>query len=304
MSKSRRARPPKGSPILAIPQSRNDADRHIPHAASTDRKRMTAEEEAGLARAWHAEGDRGARDRLVTSNLGLVVCIAQRYRNAGVPLEELIAEGNVGLMSAVDGFDPDCGSRFSTYAAYWIRQGIGRAFAANSPRGRLNGRDRRDLSELERASRIHHTRTGESPTGAELAQTLTWTNARVAACRSMHLSHARPCSLDQPRPDGSPGALQSFDAATPGREDRSAAGATVARLLQELSPFERAAVELRFGLHGTEPRSVDTIAHSLDHTRGEIRTALRTAMAKLSRGGEKPGAGHAGRPRIPVPRPR
>ena len=271
-----------------IPQA---AKGRTPAPATITRTRMTAEEEARLARAWRTRADRLARDRLVTSNLGLVVCIAQRYRNSGVPLEELIAEGNLGLISAVDGFDPECGSRFSTYAAYWIRQGISRAFAANSPRGRLNGHDRRDLTELERASRIHHARSGAAPTDAELAQALGWTRARVTARKSMSLSHSRPCSLDQSHPDGLARGRQAVEHGAPIREVRTATGATIARLLSTLSPVERSAVVLRFGLHGAEPRNVDTIAHSLDHTRAEIRAALRTAMAKLSRCGEaRPGA--------------
>jgi RNA polymerase sigma factor (sigma-70 family) len=251
------------------------------------RGRMTAEEEATLARAWRHGGDTLARERLVTANLGLVVAIAQRYRNSGVPFEELIAEGNLGLIRAVDGFDPDCGPRLSTYAAYWIRQGISRAFAASTPRGRLNPRERRDLAELEREARRYYTQTGAPPTNAELASALGWSMERVAQCRAVHVSHARPCSLDQPRPDGVAQTIHPPAPETRTREP-SNIGARLDRLLESLPAFQRSAVEMWFGLHGAEPQSVDTIARSLDHTRRETRRALRGALARLAREGRDP----------------
>lgn len=254
-------------------------------SGSGDRVRMTAEEEVRLARLWREHGDLGARERLVKANLGLVISIARRYRNAGVPMDELIAEGNLGLISAVDGFDYSCGSRLSTYAAYWIRQGISRAFASNSPRGRLKAKDRRDLGEFERAERTHYAKTGGPATDAEIAEILGWSTHRVAECRAMHQVHMRPASLDQRRADGTSPVIQPTAATEAAPAERTDTGSAIADLLKDLSPFERAAVEMRFGLHGAEPQSVDTIANSLDHTRRETREALRMAMAKLARRG-------------------
>jgi RNA polymerase sigma factor (sigma-70 family) len=257
---------------------------HSTGTTRATRARMTAEEEVQLAREWRDTGSPAARERLVTANLGLVVSIAQRYRNGGVPLEELIAEGNLGLLSAVDGFDPECGSRFSTYAAYWIRQGISRAFAANSPRGRLSGRDRRDLSELERASRRHYSQSGDMPTIAELSEELGWSTERVNACKAMFVAYSKPHSLDQPsqeRPGAGPAA--ATEGAFP--LEKNEACAEVDRLLSGLSPLERSAIELRFGLHGAEPQNIHAIAKSLDHSKPETRAALRAAMAKLLRSG-------------------
>lgn len=246
--------------------------------------RLSLEEETSLARDWRERGDTDARARLAEANLGLVVAIAKRYRASGVSLEELIAEGNLGLLHAVDGFDPDCGARFSTYAAYWIRQGISRAFAASTPRGRLGGRDRRDVMALERAMRHHYTQTGEQPTLADLAKALEWPTDRVASCTAMSRAFVRPGSIDDSiresnRRTSEPAAPQ----ASPSAPDPTALAQEVDRLLKDLTPVERAALELRFGLHGAEPQGVDTIAESLDCSRRETRQAMRSAMAKLSK---------------------
>lgn len=247
--------------------------------------RISAEEEKHLASAWRHRGQLGARDRLVTANLGLVVAIARRYKNSGVPLDELIAEGNLGLLRAVDGFDPGCGSRFSTYASYWIRQGISRAFAASTPRGRLNSRDRRDVNQLDAAARRHYLEHGVMPTVAELAEELGWPRSKVEAFSAMSVRFARPASLDQPRnDDAAPMPHPSAPAPAP-KADRSESVTRVDRLLEMLSPDERAAVELRFGLHGIEPQSLEVIAKSLSRSPRQTRLSLRTAMAKLARRG-------------------
>ncbi len=281
---------PKEKPMIAFTEVQSPPEEM---AASQDnsptpsRARLSVEDEQRLARAWREDGDVAARERLVTANLGLVVAIAQRYRNSGVPLEELIAEGNLGLLNAVDGFDPDCGSRLSTYAAYWIRQGIGRAFAANSPRGRLTSRDRQDLAALERASREHYSRTCEMPTVAELASDLGWSTERVGECRSMFVAFARPHSLDQPQGASPMPRGHAADEGAPFELADAGTREQVQRLLSGLTPLEREAVEFRFGLHGGEPQNVQAIARALDRPSGEVRLALRTAMAKLLRDGRR-----------------
>lgn len=251
---------------------------------ATDRQntRMSAEEEQRLAQLWKNEGDGGARERLVTENLGLVVAIAQTYRQCGVPLDELIAEGNLGLLHAVDGFDPDRGFRLSTYAAYWIRQGISRAFAASSPRGQMNGRDRRDVAAVEQAVRVHYATSGCEPTLAELSAELDWPRERVAACMRLAARFTRPSSLDQPHQPVQP--ASGGEAARSGDgEEQASAAATVATLFEDLTDRERAVVEMRFGMHGSEAQGVDEIAASLEASRRETRVLLRTALAKIAR---------------------
>jgi RNA polymerase primary sigma factor len=247
--------------------------------------RIGPEEERALAESWKKHGVRSARDRLVLANLGLVVAIAQRYRHSGVALEDLIAEGNLGLLHAVDGFDPSCGSRLSTYAAYWIRQGIGRAFAANSPRGQMNPRDRRDVGLLERAARTHYAAHGRRPTVEELVNALHWQPKRVLACRSMSQTYLRPSSLDQPRPGNTFGRLDPPAPPTDPSDNGWENAARINCLLGLLSPQERAAVELRFGIHCSERMSLAAIAASLGTTRRKTRVILRTAMARLARQG-------------------
>ena len=216
--------------------------------------------------------------------MGRVVAIARRYRASGVALDELIAEGNLGLLRAVDGFDPSCGARFSTYAAYWIRQGISRAFAANSPRGRLGSRDRRDVMALERAKRNHYLSEGRQPTVAELAGVLDWTTERVCACSALSRSFVRPFSIDEPDKDSERSSIQPAAPEATGKiTNQEELASDIDKLLEDLTPMERGALELRFGLHGAEPQGVDTIAESMDCTRRETRAAMRTAMAKLSR---------------------
>ena len=246
--------------------------------------RLTLEEETTLAVAWRQEGSSEARERLVEANMGLVVSIARRYRASGVSLDELVAEGNLGLLRAVDGFDPACGARFSTYAAYWIRQGISRAFAANSPRGRLGSRDRRDVMALEKMMRQLYATSGRQPTIGELAGALEWTTERVCACSALSRSFVRPFSIDEPQKDSE---WQSMQYAAPEAQGTATHQGDLAsdidRLLEDLTPMERGALEMRFGLHGAEPQGLDSIADSLDSTRRETRMAMRTGMAKLAR---------------------
>ncbi len=246
--------------------------------------RLTLEEETELAVAWREQGSSGARERLVEANMGLVVSIARRYRASGVSLDELVAEGNLGLLRAVDGFDPTCGARLSTYAAYWIRQGISRAFAANSPRGRLGSRDRRDVMALEKMMRQYYATNGQQPTTGELADALEWTTERVCLCSALSRSFVRPFSIDEPQKDSE---RQASQYAAPQAQcsvtNQADLAIDIDRLLEDLTPMERGALEMRFGLHGAEPRGLDSIADSLDCTRRETRMAMRTAMAKLAR---------------------
>lgn len=242
--------------------------------------RMTAEEEQRLARLWRDHGDTQARERLITENMRLVVAIARQYQQFGVTLDELVAEGNLRLLHAVDGFDPDRGFRLSTYAAHWIRQGISRAFAAHSPRGQMNSRDRRDVCALEQAARIHYATHGREPSAADLAEALGWPPQRVSACRRMAARYVRPASLDQPSPIAEAPREEVRDDAS---EDQARAAGIVAVLLNDLTDRERTVIEMRFGMHGAEARGVDEIAASLDASRREARTLLRTALVKMIR---------------------
>lgn len=246
--------------------------------------RLSAEREAELATQWRVKKSMAARDELVTANLGLVVAVARQYQQRGVPLDELVAEGNLGLINAVDRFDPACGARFSTYAAFWIKQGISRAFAASSPRGRLNGQDRRDLRAFELAERRLYSQTGQAPSHAELARELGWGVDRVAACAKAGSSFSRPVSLDQTQDERTSRRAGIGAPETAYKELAEASSASeMVELLSGLTDLERSALELRFGLHGGTPRSVSAVATCLDRTKQTAKLALRSAISKVAR---------------------
>src|SRR3712207_3329649 len=136
-----------------------------------DGRLLDAGEERDLSRRAH-EGDLGARRRLIESNLRLVISIAKKYRGRGVPFEDLIQEGNAGLIRAVEKFDPEMGNRFSTYATWWIRQAVTRAIADHSRTVRLPAHVVDSLYRLRRAENLLSIQLGRAPPAEELAPRL------------------------------------------------------------------------------------------------------------------------------------
>jgi RNA polymerase primary sigma factor len=158
---------------------------------------LTPEEEIQIARRIHS-GDAVARERMIQSNLRLVVTIARDYANLGVPLLDLISEGNIGLMKAVDRFDPERGARLSTFAAWWIKQAIKRALANQSKTIRLPEKAIEKVSRMRRVSAQLEKELGRQPTEDELSEELGIAAEKVARLRSVGL---RPESLDAPISD-------------------------------------------------------------------------------------------------------
>src|SRR5438046_2810335 len=155
---------------------------------------LTPEQEIELA-AKIKKGDREARALMIQSNLRLVVKIAHDYANLGLPLLDLIPEGNIGLMKAVERFDPAKGGKLSTYAAWWIKQSIKRALANQSKTIRLPVHLVDKISKMRRAGHKLSERLGREPTDQELADLLGMTRAKVAQLRTISI---RPASLDAP----------------------------------------------------------------------------------------------------------
>lgn len=268
---------------------------HAPHASRSttlsayvesisDLGRITADEEISLAKAWREHGCKASRERLITANLRLVIAYSKRYANRGVSMDELVAEGNVGLIQAVDRFDPTMGCRFSTYAAFWIRQSIGQAFAVSLSSVTVRRRDSRCVSALDQAETSFMATHGHAPNGVEAGEVLGWTPEKVRTVQVLRQFRAKPAngttSLSDlsivDRGDAPPAALSVADAAANSITD-------VQRLLFSLSPIERKAVELRFGFDGGESRSARAVAAALDRPVRTTKAILRSALVKMSR---------------------
>lgn len=145
---------------------------------------MTHQEEIKLSRATKA-GDARARRCLIEKNLRLVVSVAKKYRGMGLPFEDLIQEGNIGLMQAVEKFDPDRGWRFATYATWWIRQAVARAAAVKGRTIRLPSHIAQKINKMGRTYNELYSETGHQPTDEEVAQRLKWTVDEVSAVKSV-----------------------------------------------------------------------------------------------------------------------
>jgi RNA polymerase primary sigma factor len=235
---------------------------------------LTASEERALA--YRCErGDLAAKDRMIEANLRLVVHVAKRYQreNSPLTLSDLVQEGTLGLVRAVEKFDPRTGNRFSTYATIWIRQAIGRAVADKSREIRVPvpiDQRLRALSKLE-------AQLGYEPEAEEAAQRLGWTVEQVASVRAAR--HV-VVSLNAPVGDGEIefGALIP---ATTGDPLDEIDGGLVAALLNSLGPRERQVLTMRFGLDGGEPETQLATARRLQARRSEIRRLEEYALRKL-----------------------
>jgi len=245
-------------------------------------KLLTPAEELALARRIK-RGDKAAREHMIKANLRLVVKIARDYEGLGVPLLDLINEGNLGLMKGVEKFDPDKGAKLSTYAAWWIKQNIRLALANQSKTIRLPVHVVDRLAHLRRAEVKLRETLGHDPSEEELAHELNLDARRVRRYRQ---ASQAPLSLDAPISDddsnrvsetvADPNAAQPFD-----RLVRETDTELVREVLATLSPREGAILSLRFGLEDGNPRSLEEIGEYFDLTRERIRQIQELALKKL-----------------------
>lgn len=250
---------------------------------------LTREQEVEYARAWRLDGNRSARDRLITANTGLVIALARRLAGRGVPIEELIAEGQVGLINAVDRFDPDCGCRLSTYATYWIRQSLSEAFAKSSSRGQLSRTDRVALRMLERAEAQFVSARGCSPNHVELGELLGWRIDRVQAVGAFRSACERQAPLDLALGSAGIAGSSTFDADLQEDSARERCQHAMGDLLAKLSDKERTAVELRFGFEGGAARTISAVGAAMNLAPAHVRALLCSAMKRLTRMVKGPG---------------
>lgn len=245
---------------------------------------LTRKEELALTRRAR-RGDTAARETLIKGNLRLVVKIARDYELMGMPLLDLIAEGNIGLMTAVDRYDPSRGAKLSVYASFWIKQCIRRALGNKSRTIRLPIHVHSQLVEIERTSRRLQELLGRAPTEQEIAQETRLPVAEVTRLRQARLV---PTSLDAPpAPDqDSPLAEVVADeqTATPYEQlERH----TLCQLLREslggLSAREIEVLRLRYGLDDTEELTLQEVGDRIGLTRERVRQIQEGAVRKLRR---------------------
>jgi RNA polymerase primary sigma factor len=244
---------------------------------------LTPQEEVKLAKRIQ-KGDKAARDHMISANLRLVVKIAMDYKDFGLPLLDLISEGNIGLVKAVERFDPTKGGKLSTYAAWWIKQSIKRALANQSKTIRLPVHLVDKIAKMRRTAMALTEELGREPTDEEIAIELQIPTNKVAHLKSVSV---RPASLDAPV--GEDGASTTFgeivgdeNAVNPldSLKDRSEKSDLHA-MISELDPREAEILRFRFGLDGYDELTLEEVGQKFNVTRERIRQLQNIALSKM-----------------------
>jgi RNA polymerase primary sigma factor len=251
-------------------------------------KLLTPDEEIQLA-ARIKKGDKKAREHMIKANLRLVVKIARDYEGIGLPLLDLISEGNIGLMKAVERFDPSKGGKLSTYGSWWIKQSIKRALANQSKTIRLPVHLVDKISKMRRTAMKLQEMLGHEPTDEELADEMGMTALRV---RQMRQAAVRPASLDAPIGDDDSNnfsdVVEDENATSPydNLEDK-----TIVNMLQDmvkhLDNREATILRFRFGLDGGSEKTLEEVGVKFGVTRERVRQIQNLALKKLRKMIEK-----------------
>jgi RNA polymerase primary sigma factor len=234
------------------------------------------------------KGDKKAKKRLVESNLRLVIPVAKKYYRSGVDFIDLIMEGNLGLMHAVDKFDPKRGFRFSTYASYWIEQSIRRAYDEQSKLIRIPPHALEALRRWLRAWEGLRVQMGRSPTLQEMGKKLSLSPRQIRSVVDAHEAAKPVGSLDMPLDEDENLFIRDMVSDSPERgperlfslvRDKS----DVSTALRNVSPRERMILELRYGVTGKEPMTLEAVGKKLRISRERVRQLEERALARLRR---------------------
>ncbi len=272
---------PVASPSL--PGERSNLQMYLQEIGKTPL--LTVEEEIKLAKRIH-RGDISARDHMITANLRLVVKISMDYKDFGLPLLDLISEGNIGLIKAVERFDPAKGGKLSTYAAWWIKQSIKRALANQSKTIRLPVHLVDKIAKMRRTAMALSEEFGREPTDEELARELQIPTSKVAHLKSVSV---RPASLDAPV--GQDGDSATFgeivgddNAANPYEElSENNQNSDLHEMINSLDQREAEIIKLRFGLEGRDELTLEEVGKIFNVTRERIRQLEYLALGKMRR---------------------
>ena len=243
---------------------------------------LTAADEKRLAEAI-ARGDALARDHMVRANLRLVVNIARGYANRGLPLPDLIEEGNLGLLRAVEGFDPKVGTRFSTYASYWIKQSIKRALINSGKTIRIPAYMVELLSKWRRATARLLDALGRTPTPEEVARMLGLARKKLPIIKKAIQVHQAAPQTEQPEGRSLGELIRDENARCPADVLLDADTLRhVLRRIDQLDPRAATIIKLRFGLGGGEPMTLKEIGGVLGLTRERVRQIEAETLASLA----------------------